>query len=169
MRTPLKLAKPSNEFVAQAMVRRERKASARPRKPSPRQMFDSACREAQELSARYAKENDATAFDAARPSVLIGVYVLLHTKVYGVAPDDLLDGKAFLAACGMATRLVRDQFGGSMKQAVEFLRWVWRREKYLEERNKEGRTSRLGWRLQFGCSGLVVDYRVAVARHARAR
>jgi hypothetical protein len=167
MRTPLKLARPSNDFVEQALVRKARRAAAPKRRSSPRRGFEQACQEARELSSRYAQSHDEHAFDEASPRVLVGMYALLHTKVYGVSPDDLLDGKAFLGACGMAGKLVRDQFGGSVRRAVEFLRWVWRREKWLEDRNKEGRTSRLGWRLQFGCTGLVVDYRVAVARQAR--
>lgn len=97
---------------------------------------------------------------------LVALYARLHEQVYGSRPGELEEGKSFLAACSSASRLVRESFGGELRGAIEYLRWTWRRERFVEgKRRANGETGRrIGWRLQFASQSLLTDYRVDLAR-----
>lgn len=99
------------------------------------------------------------------PRHLVAFWAKLHGRVYGVDPCAELAGKAGLAATGMARAFVENQFGGDMAEAVEFLRWTWKRERSREDyrRANGGKGGRIGWRLQFSAT-LVTDYRIDLAR-----
>lgn len=99
---------------------------------------------------------------------LVALYARLHREVYGVPPGELADGSAFLAACSAAKRLVREELAGSLREAVEFLRWTWRRERSAEAKRRGSGESgrRVGWKLQFATRALFTDYQVDRARRA---
>ncbi len=103
-------------------------------------------------------------FHGAEPIHLVAIYLELHIRVYGVEAVDLGPSER-PGAIAAAASLVRTYFEGSGERAVEFVRWVWRREqdreKWRRENGRDGK--RLSWRLQFS-SALVADYRVALAR-----
>jgi hypothetical protein len=115
-----------------------------------------------EDSARRAQSGD---WAGATGLHLVGLYAHLHAGVYGVHATEL-DAQGWAFAAAAAKRMTDRQFGGEIERAVEFLRWVWRREEDREKwRRSNGREGgRIGWRLQFCASGLVDDYRVDQAR-----
>lgn len=102
------------------------------------------------------------------PRHLVALYAKLHEQVYGAAPGELEEGASFLAASSSAEKLVRASFGGSTREAIEFLRWTWRRERNVVKRRREdGATGRrIGWRLQFASAALLTDYRVDLAQRS---
>jgi hypothetical protein len=118
------------------------------------------------LSLAESSERARTAdWQGAHGRHLVGLYAQLHEGVYGFAPSEL-DAPGWAFASAAATRMVDRQFGADFERAVEFMRWVWRRE---EERERWRRANareggRIGWRLQFGAAALVDDYRVDQAR-----
>ena len=101
----------------------------------------------------------------AEPAVLVALYEWLHRSVYSVEPVEL-DGRAWAFASTAAKRLVEKEFAGDVSDAVEFMKWTWKRELKNEEwRRANGReTRRIGWRLQFLGGYLITDYRMAKAR-----
>ena len=96
---------------------------------------------------------------------LVALYAKLHEQVYGAGPGELEEGKNFLAACSAASRLVRVDFKGELRGAIEFLRWTWRRERFVVQKRRQSGAAgrRIGWRLQFASRDLVTDYRVDLA------
>jgi hypothetical protein len=120
-----------------------------------------------EECARMRKEND---WSEAKASHLVALYAWCHEKVYTVAPSELA-GLTWMAATSAAAKLVRDEFNGNVEEAVEYVRWTWRREagreKWRVENDRPG--SRIGWRLQFQQRLLVTDYRIDAARAAKRK
>ena len=98
------------------------------------------------------------------PKHLVGLYVVLHENVYKVLPEELL-GDVWPGAVSAAKKLA-DELGG-LETAVEFLRWVWTRERARERKREPGDSFRIGWRLQFVSRALVTDWKVDRARGAR--
>lgn len=90
-----------------------------------------------------------------KPSTLLGLYAVLHEKVYGVLPDELADD--WYPASATAKKFLETNQGRFDIPA--FMRWVWQRERRSREQNPE-REFRVGWRYQFS-QKLVTDYRVA--------
>ncbi len=90
---------------------------------------------------------------------IVGLYAVLHEKVYGVAPEEL-EG-AWMAAVSAATRLI-DELG--KVAVVAFLRFTWKSERAAEKRAEgTGVTRRrVGWYLQFVHRALVVDFKRAM-------
>lgn len=128
-----------------------------PKKWSPRSRagYERGREEAKALLDAKAAE------DIEKPEHLLGVFALMHERVYGVSPDDLADG---WKPAVVAVRKMIASFGGEPTRVLDLLRWTWRRE---AEREKAAAgtgkvRSRLTWRVQFACSALVVDYRRAV-------
>jgi len=110
----------------------------------------------------------ADRYETMKPIHLVALWARCHERVYGVVPSELA-GDAWLAAASAAGKLVRVEFGGDMGNAVEFLRWTWRREQGREivaRKRKDDRVSRIGWRLQFAQRYLLTDYRLDLARRA---
>jgi len=139
-----------DELVAGVKPKRKRPV------PSARKILDRALVDAETMR----KTND---WSEARGKHLVALYAWLHGEIYKVEAAELLDGKTMLAASSAADRMLRDDFGGDGKRAVEFIAWAWYRERSFE---KAGRTStrRLGWRLLFASKCLLVDYRVELVR-----
>lgn len=116
---------------------------------------------------RMRKEND---WSGARAAHLVALYAWCHEKVYAVAPAELA-GLTWMAACSAAAKLVRDEFKDSVEDAIEYIRWTWRREagreKWRNENNAPG--GRIGWRLQFQTRLLLTDYKIDMARAAKRK
>lgn len=101
----------------------------------------------------------------ARPTHLVALYTWCHEQVYEVEATEMV-GLNWLAAASAAAKMVREEFGGSVLEGVEFLRWTWKREKHREEwrRENEREGGRITWRAQFQQRYLLTDYRIDRAR-----
>ena len=101
----------------------------------------------------------------APPATLVALYEWLHREVYGVDAAEL-DGRAWAFALSAAKRMIEREFGGDIAEAVDFVKWSWKREgqreKFRRESNRDG--LRIGWRLLFQSGYLITDYRIAKAR-----
>jgi hypothetical protein len=92
----------------------------------------------------------------------VALYARLHEKTYGVAPAEL-EGTVFFGAVSAADRMLRVEFDGKAEAMIDFIRWVWVRERSREKgrRAREEATAfRIQWRLQFVRRELLVDFRV---------
>ncbi len=104
-------------------------------------------------------------WSAASSAHFVALYVRCHRLVYGVEPDELTMSKTYSAACRAAGLLLSKRFGGSRARFLDFLRWVWLREKGREDWRRENPEKsgggRLAWRSQFGiASSLLTEWRV---------
>lgn len=112
-------------------------------------------------------------FAGANERNLAALHSICHAQVYGVR-DEVFETREFLPALSAAQRLVRDDFGGNVDEAIQFVRWVWRREQQREKKRIEDGKSgfRMGWRLVFGTSAnarsTLTDYTVFMRRRQRA-
>lgn len=97
-------------------------------------------------------------WSAAKGKHLVALYAWLHQSIYHVEPAELFQEKAMLCAIGSVDRMVAAEFGGDAKRCVEFIAWVWSREKKSITGRDVGR--RITWRLQFVSKSLLTDYRV---------
>lgn len=100
----------------------------------------------------------------------VGLYALCHRLTYGVDALDLAEPGALQGATRAATRALHVHFGDDKSELVEFVKWVWEREKGREEwAAREGKNrGRLNARIQFSAA-LVTDYRVDMTRRKRRR
>ena len=107
-------------------------------------------------------------FASLRPLHFVSLWARCHESAYGAAPVELA-GDVWLAAASAAAKLQRDEFGDDPAAMVEFLRWVWSREKFREKKARhdgDDRVSRIGWRLLFAQRYLLTDYRIHLSRRA---
>lgn len=123
-------------------------------------MYARAIREARLAIA--AVQSGETTLDGVSEYAVIGLFAMLHTKVYGIEPADLLEPNAMRGAVSAARRLVEQDFAGRLDVALEFVRWTWAKE----SRSFPGRTSdfRIGWRWQLMSKSALMDYRVALSK-----
>jgi len=100
----------------------------------------------------------------------VGLYAMCHRMVYHVDAGDLTDTRTFQAATRLAAGALHRYFGDDKDDLVEFIKWIWEREKGREEwAAREGKDrGRLNVRLQFSAT-LVTDYRVDQSRRKRSR
>lgn len=95
----------------------------------------------------------------------LALYVLLHGKVYGVAP--IMTSFDRLRAMQQAGSFMRNRFDGDPTELALFMRWAWQREagkeKWCQSQNIQ-KKSRIGWRLIFSASEILNDYLVERAR-----
>jgi hypothetical protein len=100
---------------------------------------------------------------------LVALYCECHEQVYGVRATELDQGREFAFAANEATGLVSREFDDKIERAVEYVRWVWVRERSREAwRIREGKPGgRIGWKLMFS-SRMVTDFRVELAREGKA-
>lgn len=132
------------------------KGKAKPRPKSKREL-DQLLQEVERL-----REKQAWRLMEARH--LVGLYMMLHHKVYGVYPAELRT--QWRGAVAMAGRMLKHEFGGDGAKMVHFMRWVWTREKKRNDKRGADNDFRIGWRLMFR-ETLLTDYRVAGERHRR--
>lgn len=114
------------------------------------------------LEAIKATQAGTHDYSALSHRAVVGLFILLHSQVYGVEPEDLLDGHAMDGAMSAARRMVEEDFAGRLDCALEFVRWTWKREK----RQFPGRPSdwRITWRWQLASKSLMTDYRIAMSK-----
>jgi len=106
--------------------------------------------------------------EAATPAQLVALYCICYEDVYGIEPIEMV-GETWKRACFAAARLVKQEFQGCSGEAMEYLRWTWRREKHREQhRSDDARRWRVTWRQQFVSKSLLSDYRTEMARANRA-
>ena len=106
-------------------------------------------------------------WNEAEPRHLVGLFLELHEWCYGVPAGEEVR-KCWAGANGAARRLVAQEFGGNLLAAVEFMRWVWKREKGREQwRRENGRPVRRLTLWVATSSAVVTDYRVARRRGER--
>lgn len=100
----------------------------------------------------------------AEPSHLVALYAHAHEATYGVAPEELKQGSSYAGAVSAARKMVADAFDGKVADAIEFMRWVWQRERDLTKwkRAQQIPIKRIEWRKQFVFRDLVTDYRTAM-------
>lgn len=121
-----------------------------------------ACARQHELARAAAEELiRSKEWQRADGQAIVGLYSLLHTRVYGVLPDEL-DGPDYLAAVQAAKRMCEQL---TPRGAYELLHWTWRAEEAKAQRAiYDGQErARIGWRLQFHASK-VTDFKVSRAR-----
>lgn len=120
---------------------------------------------------RAIEEIEGRDFDwsAAEPKHFVALYCDLHARIYDAPALDLERARERLAAVGAARRMMEKHFGGSAARFAGYMRWVWRRERALEQRRREaGSGRRLSWRHVFVWVELATEYRVAAARAKKA-
>jgi hypothetical protein len=136
--------------------------------PSPKKGASSTSKaRVEQIIGEVAAMRTKRSFADARPSHFVALYIQLHAQVYGVRPSELMGGKEWSYASIAAARLLEREFSGNKEQMVDFLSWLWTRERKSHARakaNDEDRR-RLGWRLVFSAR-LVTDYKVALLNHA---
>lgn len=111
-----------------------------------------------------AERIESGSWEGACPAELLGLYAQLHQSVYDVPPVDL--DKEWVPALSAAKSLMQREFANDPEQVVEFLRWVWRRERAREKRRIAEQKAgwRIGWKFQFRSRDLLTEYRVELAR-----
>lgn len=97
---------------------------------------------------------------------LVALYWVCHVKIYGVPPAELDSAAAWALAMKRAGLLVQKEFEGDVQRAVNFMRWVWTREREREEWRKTNKIDgrRITWQQQFIGLTLVTDWRAAKVR-----
>lgn len=113
--------------------------------------------------------NSKGRWEGATVSTLLGLYAHLHEVVYGVFPDELEE--EWYPAMSKAKAFTKKKFGDDVSKVVEFMRWVWQRERhsvetYKEKNDGEMKDFRISWRYQFSTK-LLTDYRMAKAGNNR--
>lgn len=130
-------------------------------KATPSQI-ERSFREFDELfkSKRWESEPKAIRSDHA-----VAFYARLHEKIYGVYPEELRDGQAWLGACSGAKCFLEKEFVNGT-ELFRFILWTWQKErdrvKWLRDNDKPmGR--RITWRDQFVLRYKLTDYRQSIA------
>lgn len=97
---------------------------------------------------------------------IVALYDLMHVKVYGV--DAGMTSQERHIATVRTGPFVTKEFGGDYEQAIEFFRWVWKREMSKEKWRRENEIgSESGARLTIWAmisSRTLTDYRVSLLR-----
>jgi hypothetical protein len=134
-----------------------------PKKRTPR----SAAPHLQRAIAEVTEMQESGEWEELETRHLVALYAQLHERVYGAAPVELVADWA--PALSAARKLQRDEFGDEPSRMLEWMRWVWKREregeKWAASEKRERR--RISWRLMFMNRQLVTDYRVAAARQQK--
>ena len=97
-------------------------------------------------------------WEKARALHFVALSAILFEKVYGFEPLDMTP-TVRLAACGMASALLKSVLGEEPAKLANYLQWVWQREAEREGwRKKNGKGGQtIGWRLVFG-RGLLNEF-----------
>ena len=120
--------------------------------------------------AEVAEMNATNDWSTATGKHFVALYEQLHTRIYGAPPAEL-EAVGFFGAVSSADKMLRDEFEGDPQRMIDFMRWVWVRERESEKRRAANGTDgrRLTWRLQFAGRHVLTDYRVALARKGKVR
>jgi hypothetical protein len=99
---------------------------------------------------------------------LVGLYIVLHEKTFGVPPLEL--HADYRAAVSSAGKLVRDEFAGDFAAAEKFVAWCWKKVRWREKRRGDNDEAfRPGWRFQFKSRSWLTDYRIYQAKRTFKR
>lgn len=158
--------------VSRVMTDREREEAANKvaaflsDRPVRRQRGGRACRSRAESdlagamadAKRRAESGD---WEGATGRTLVGAFLLCHRMVYRFIPAEMENTPIFRSACKRAEHCYRRHFRDDPDACVEFIKWVWLRERSRQEwalrQNREVRRLHAG--LVFS-DGYVDDYRV---------
>lgn len=181
MRTPRAKAPPVNPVYAEAeggvqsmgvedFVRPAARAKERRNKALGQHgKIKRAAQKARELLDEANKAEDpAVVWDQGNATAMLGLYAVLHEKVYGVFPGSVTDGE-FEVASRAAGLMCKQNFRGSWYEVVKFMRWVWQREAGREaERVRRGQTEARNIRPKLMFSRyLLEDYESALVRQRK--
>lgn len=117
------------------------------RKRSYNSIGDAAWAKCVSEATRCCMEED---WSAATPRHLVAFYALCHKSAYGVMP--VFGSSERVHAAGAAKRMLEKHFGGRFDGVVDFMRWVWVKERDDERwRKSVGKVSdwRVSWKYQF--------------------
>lgn len=134
-----------------------------PRDPPKKKSLGPHSFSRQHVAARSAAQAciDAKDWRLASDAAVLGLYSLLHLRVYGVLPAEL-DGPDYRAALSRA-KFVCTQL--TPQGAYSLVRWTWKRAESQEQSRKDDADNgfRIGWRYQFSAS-MITNFKVAQAR-----
>ena len=149
---------PEEEFMGEVFEAKERATEKRARpKTIASSSWDRALATVREMAA---KEDYA----GARALHFVALHSILFEAVYGFESAELTPATR-MAACGMASCLLKQVFGEDPSKFAAYLRWVWGREEEREKWRREKKVGgkMIGWRLVFGRS-LLDEYALDVRR-----
>ena len=109
-----------------------------------------------------AKRIQSSDWEGTKPVDLVALFAWCHHQIYGIWPEDLYVTATRTKARMLAGRMVKDAFGGDMDEALNFMRWTWRREGDFEEWRRKNRKPGkvMSWNQQFGAARLRTEYRI---------
>lgn len=146
---------------AQERAAAELEAMVQRKAPPKKRALGPTTARVQNMMATAKLHFKAGEWGAATSHDVVALYALFHEHVYGVVPTELV-GKEWMGAASQAKRFIREHFGESIPAVVEYMRWLWTREKEREQwrrdNGKEG--GRISWRMQFSANGNLTEYRV---------
>ncbi len=95
------------------------------------------------------------------PEMLVALFCWAHNEIYGVSCVQEV-ARVFRGARSAAEKLIRVEFGGDSEKAVEYMRWVWKREREREQwrRKNTGFGKVLTWRHVLMYGELVKEMRL---------
>ncbi len=106
----------------------------------------------------------------ARAHAVVGLFAMMHRKVYGGLPLDLEQAENFRIATRAANAIVK-RVDDDVVEVIEMMKWKWSSEagrlKWFQEREMELR-SPINWRIMFSLS-MLTNYRTAKATRAGAK
>lgn len=94
----------------------------------------------------------------------VAVYSVMHATTYGIESPDL-SPKERLQAAGLASRVLKDVFGGDPVELARYVSWAWAREQRTEAWRRENHRDggRLEWGRLFG-KKMLGDYQMSLVR-----
>lgn len=144
--------------AAQVATMCERKHPKRKRRPPIRVTLQRAMQEAQ----RRTGEGD---WSDLRPQTFVQLWAWCHQQVYGVLPS--ISAAEWEIACKRVGQFVKLELDGRAEVMLDYMRWLWAREKDAEEWRRRNKRDGgvLGW--QRVCSTkLLTEYRISLSRRA---
>lgn len=95
------------------------------------------------------------------PEMLVALFCWAHNEIYGVSCTAEV-ARVFRGVRSAAEKLIRVEFGGDSQKAVEYMRWVWKREREREHwrRQNTGYGKVLTWRHVLMYGELVKEMRL---------
>lgn len=96
---------------------------------------------------------------------LIGLFIVLFERVYGV-PCSELSGPSRFYAAKQAGELLEERFDGDAGAMVHYMRWAWEREAEREQWRRQNRRdgATMNWRWMFAPGKTLDEYTLAQAR-----
>lgn len=98
-------------------------------------------------------------------ALLVALFCWAHNEIYGVSCTAEV-ARVFRGARSAADKLIRIEFQSDVEKAVEYMRWVWKREREREQwrRRNTGYGKVLTWRQVLMTGELVKEMRLDALR-----